>query len=86
MLQMNFKKNGEYFEEYSELIKDKKVKYIYEIIIESLLFYCLNFNEKGKKKPLLNLKEFFMKQKKKKHIYYAIKNLILKYWMKMEKN
>ena len=70
------KKYDEYFLEYPELNEDKKIKFIYEIILESLLYYSLNFNEVGKKKIFLILKEFFMKKKNKKYTYSKIMNLI----------
>ena len=38
-------KHEQYLLEHPELQQNKKVKYIYEIIIESLYYYCLNFNE-----------------------------------------
>ena len=36
------------YEEYLMKFSDKKIKYIYEIILETLFYYCVNFNEIGK--------------------------------------
>ena len=45
---------------------DKRVKYIYEIIIESLFFYCLNFNELKKRKIINEFKDIFYEYEKEK--------------------
>ena len=45
---------------------DKRVKYIYEIIIESLFFYCLNFNEIKKIKIINEFKDIFYEYEKEK--------------------
>ena len=38
-------KYKEFLVEYSEINQDTKINYVYEIIIKSLFYYCLNFNE-----------------------------------------
>ena len=52
-------KYEEFLENYLELNKDKRVKYIYEIILESLFYYCLFFNERKKNKLLSDYADIF---------------------------
>ena len=52
-------KYEEFMENYLELNKDKRVKYIYEIILESLFYYCLIFNERKKNKLLSDYSDIF---------------------------
>ena len=42
------KKHEEFLKFNPEYNSDKKVKYIYEIILENLFYYCIYINEKGK--------------------------------------
>ena len=60
------KKYNEFFTEYPELKKDKRIKYIYEIILESLFYYALSFNEIGKKKIISNYKRIFYEKEEEK--------------------
>ena len=52
--------------EYPEISQDKKVKYVYEIIIESLFYYCLNFNEKRKNKIISEFGDIFFEYEENK--------------------
>ena len=58
------KKYTEFLENYPELIADKRIKYIYEIIIESLFYYCVCFNENRKNKLLQEYAKIFYESKK----------------------
>ena len=54
--------SDEFQKKYDELLGtslDKRVKYIYEIILESLYYYCLNFDEVKKKKIILDFAKTF---------------------------
>ena len=48
-----------------EFNKDKKVKYIYEIILESLFYYCTYLNEPGKIEIISNYARIFYESEKK---------------------
>ena len=60
------KKYEEFLVEYPEISQDKKIKYVYEIIIESLFYYCLNFNEKRKNKIISEFGDIFFEYEEKK--------------------
>lgn len=59
-------KYEEYLSENQELKKDKKIKYIYEIIIESLFFYCLYFNENAGEENINNYANIFYEYERSK--------------------
>ena len=56
----------EFFKNYPQLKNDKKIKYAYEIIIELLLYYCINFNEEKKTKKMEKYSSFFYEYEKDK--------------------
>ena len=47
------------YEEYLMKYNDKRIKYIYEIILESLFYYSINLNEVGKMKIISDFSEIF---------------------------
>ena len=47
------------YEEYLLKSPDNKVKYIYEIILESLFYYCLNFDEINKHETITHYSNTF---------------------------
>jgi len=62
-----FQKKHEEFLMYNpEFNDDKKVKYIYEIILESLFYYCIYLNETGKTKIISEYATIFYESEKKK--------------------
>ena len=73
------KKYKEYLDENPMYNKDKKIKYIYEIVLESLFFYCLFFNELGKIKLMSSYADIFYEYEDKKievlKDYKFIKNI-----------
>ena len=73
------KKYKEYIDENPMYNKDKKIKYIYEIVLESLFFYCLFFNELGKIKLMSSYADIFYEYEDKKievlKDYKFIKNI-----------
>ena len=60
------KKYKQYLSEHPELKHDKKVKYVYEIIIEALYFYCLKINEVDKLKLIKEFKNIFYESENEK--------------------
>ena len=52
-------KHNELLNNYPEFNNNKIVKFIYEINIESLYYYCLNFNEEGKTHLIYNYAKIF---------------------------
>ena len=73
-------KHEQYLLEHPELQKNKRVKYIYEIIIESLYYYCLNFNEEKKMNLIAEFARIFYESEndKKECLNYGKKGDILK--------
>ena len=53
------KKNEEFLRFNPEFNNDERVKYIYEIILESLFYYCIYINEKNKGKIISDYDEKF---------------------------
>ena len=54
------------YEEYLMKNNDKRIKYIYEIILESLFYYSINFNEEGKMKIISDFSEIFYETEQRK--------------------
>ena len=70
-------KYKEFVEYYPELTKDKRVKYIYEIVLEALFYYCVFLNEKKKSVFLEEYTEiFYESENEKKKILKKYDNLI----------
>ena len=60
------KKRDELLQENPKYNEDKRIKYIYEIIIEALFFYCLYINETGKINIISHYEEIFYETEKEK--------------------
>jgi len=73
-------KHEQYLLEHPKLKQNKKVKYIYEIIIESLYYYCLNFNEERKMNLIAEFGRIFYESEndKKDCLNFEIKEEIQK--------
>ena len=73
-----FQNNYDYYiNKYPELNADKRVKYIYEIIIEALFYYSVSFNEDGKQKLIKEYtKVFYETIKEKKEALREYNNII----------
>ena len=73
-------KYDQYLSEHPELQQNKKVKYIYEIIIETLYYYCLNFNEDKKSNLIDEFAKIFYESEnvKKDCLNFGIKEKIQK--------
>ena len=71
-------KYEEFIENYPELIKDKRVKYIYEIALEALFYYSTFLNEKNKFELVKEYAEIFYETERKKKKYLKNYSYLIK--------